>query len=39
MNRFAKKFRQRKTAVIGLVILVGLIATAVFAPLLAPYDP
>jgi len=39
VNRFAKKFRQRKTAVIGLVILVGLIATAVFAPLLAPYDP
>lgn len=39
MNRFAKKFRQRKTAVIGLVILVGLIATAVFAPVLAPYDP
>ena len=34
-----KIFFRRPLAVIGLVILVVLVLTAIFAPLLAPYDP
>ena len=38
-QRVAKTFFGRKLAVIGLVIIVALILTAIFAPWLAPYDP
>ena len=38
-RRMAKIFFRRKVSVIGLVIIVALVITAVFAPLLAPYDP
>lgn len=37
-NAFRYVFRQR-LAVVGMVILAGLIFIAVFAPVLAPYDP
>lgn len=39
MNRFAKRFTQRKTAIIGLVALVFLIFIAIFAPKIVPYNP
>ncbi len=32
------RFRKRKTAIVGLVIILVIIALAVFAPLIAPYD-
>ncbi|WP_347266629.1 ABC transporter permease subunit [Paracoccus sp. (in: a-proteobacteria)] len=32
-------FRQNRGAVIGLVVFVALVLTAIFAPLLAPHDP
>ena len=35
----ARVFFRRKISVIGLVIIVALIITAIFAPMLAPYDP
>jgi peptide/nickel transport system permease protein len=38
-QRIIKAFLGRKLAVIGLVIIVALILTAIFAPWLAPYDP
>jgi peptide/nickel transport system permease protein len=38
-RRIARIFFRRKISVIGLVIIVGLIITAIFAPQLAPYDP
>jgi peptide/nickel transport system permease protein len=38
-RRVARVFFGRKLAVFGLVIIVLLILTAIFAPLLAPYDP
>jgi peptide/nickel transport system permease protein len=38
-RRITRIFFRRKISVIGLVIIVGLIITAIFAPLLAPYDP
>jgi peptide/nickel transport system permease protein len=38
-NRFWKVFLQRKIVIFGLVILVVLVLVAVFAELLAPYDP
>lgn len=38
-RRIVKVFFGRKLAVIGLVILVVLVFTAIFAPWLAPYDP
>lgn len=34
-----RRFRERKSGMIGLVIVSGLILMALFAPLLAPYDP
>jgi ABC-type dipeptide/oligopeptide/nickel transport system permease subunit len=38
-QRVIKVFLGRKLAVIGLVIIVALILTAIFAPWLAPYNP
>jgi peptide/nickel transport system permease protein len=38
-RRFWRVFLQRKLVIIGLVILGILVLTAIFAPLLAPYDP
>jgi peptide/nickel transport system permease protein len=38
-RRFWRVFLQRKLVIIGLVILLILVITAIFAPLLAPYDP
>jgi len=38
-RRFWRVFLQRKIVMIGLAILVILVITAVFAPLLAPHDP
>lgn len=38
-KRFWRVFLQRKIVIIGLVILVILVITAIFAPLLAPHDP
>jgi len=37
-RRFSRVFFQRKVVLFGIVILVLLILTAIFAPLLAPYD-
>jgi peptide/nickel transport system permease protein len=36
---FSRRFKKNKLAVIGLVVLLLLYASAIFAPLLAPYDP
>jgi peptide/nickel transport system permease protein len=38
-RRFMRVFLQRKLVLIGLVILLILVIAAIFAPLLAPYDP
>jgi peptide/nickel transport system permease protein len=38
-KRFWRVFLQRKLVIIGLVILAILVIAAIFAPLLAPYDP
>ena len=38
-RRIIRVFFQRKLAVIGLVFILILIITAIFAPWLAPYDP
>jgi peptide/nickel transport system permease protein len=38
-RRVARVFFGRKLAVFGLVIVILMILTAIFAPLLAPYDP
>ena len=38
-RRITRIFFKRKISAIGLVIIVLLIITAIFAPLLAPYDP
>lgn len=38
-QRIIRVFFRRKLAVIGLIIILILIATAIFAPYLAPYDP
>ncbi len=38
-RRFRRVFLQRRLVVFGLVILALLIISAIFAPLLAPYDP
>jgi len=35
----ARVFRRRKLAVLGLILVVGLVIVAIGAPLLAPYDP
>ena len=39
IKSIARRFFKHPTAVIGLILLVILIVSAVFAPLLAPYDP
>jgi ABC-type dipeptide/oligopeptide/nickel transport system permease subunit len=38
-RRFMKVFLNRKIVIIGLIIIIIFIITAVFAPLLAPYNP
>lgn len=38
-NTFIKGFRQRKTALIALIVLVLLVCMAILAPSVAPYDP
>lgn len=38
-RRFRRRFRQERTAVVALMFLVGVVAVAVCAPLLAPHDP
>jgi len=38
-RKIARIFFRRKLAVVGLVIIVLVVITAIFAPLLAPYDP
>lgn len=38
-RRIARVFFRRKISVVGLVIIAALVITAIFAPLLAPYDP
>jgi peptide/nickel transport system permease protein len=38
-RRFGRVFLQRKLVVFGLVVLTLLVISAIFAPLLAPYDP
>jgi len=38
-QRFQRVFFQRKVVMFGLIILVLLVITAIFAPLLAPYNP
>jgi ABC-type dipeptide/oligopeptide/nickel transport system permease subunit len=38
-ERFRRVFLGRKVVVFGLIIIIFLILSAVFAPLLAPYDP
>ncbi|WP_231751352.1 ABC transporter permease [Halogeometricum sp. CBA1124] len=37
--RVAKRILDNRSAVVGLVIVVALIVTAIFAPVVAPYDP
>lgn len=36
---FARRFAQNKLAVVGAIIILILTVTAIFAPLIAPYDP
>lgn len=38
-QRAWRRLKQRKSAMLGLGVIVGLILLAVFAPLIAPYDP
>jgi ABC-type dipeptide/oligopeptide/nickel transport system permease subunit len=38
-SRFVRKFRGNQKAMIGLVIVLGLFATALFAPVMVPHDP
>ena len=38
-KRFQRVFFQRKVVLFGMIILVLLVLTAIFAPLLAPFDP
>src|SRR4030042_80392 len=38
-QRFRRVFFQRKLVLFGLIVLALLVITAIFAPLLAPYDP
>jgi peptide/nickel transport system permease protein len=38
-RRIIRVFSRRKLAVIGLMIIMALIVVAIFAPLIAPYDP
>jgi peptide/nickel transport system permease protein len=38
-QRMWRTFRQNKAAVVGLVLVILIVAVAIFAPLLAPHDP
>lgn len=38
-HRFSRVFFSRKLVIVGLIIILILVITAIFAPLLAPYDP
>jgi len=38
-GRFARQFRRNQKAMIGLVIIIVLVLTALFAPVMAPHDP
>jgi len=38
-RRFLRVFLSRKIVIFGLVVIVALIITAIFAPFIAPYDP
>jgi peptide/nickel transport system permease protein len=38
-RRFCRVFLSRKLVLFGLVIIFGLVITAIFAPLIAPYNP
>jgi peptide/nickel transport system permease protein len=38
-SRFWRRFKKNKLAIFGAAIIIFIILTAVFAPLLAPYDP
>ncbi|WP_117366946.1 ABC transporter permease [Natrarchaeobaculum sulfurireducens] len=38
-SRFIRKFRNNQKAMIGVVIVVGLFVTALFAPFMVPHDP
>ena len=38
-RRLLRVFFRRKLAVVGLVIILLMIIVAIFAPLIAPYDP
>jgi ABC-type antimicrobial peptide transport system permease subunit len=38
-RRFRRVFFERKLVMVGLAVLLLLVLTAAFAPLLAPYDP
>lgn len=39
MKAIIRRFMKRPTAVVGLILLVFILFCAIFAPLLAPYDP
>jgi len=39
MERFWRQFRRRKLNVVGLVVAIGLVLLAIFAPYITPYDP
>ena len=36
---FVRRYRKNSVAVVGLVLLIGMILVAIFAPTIAPYDP
>jgi peptide/nickel transport system permease protein len=39
LRRFRRVFFSRKIVIFGLIIIVALVITAIFAPLIAPYNP
>jgi peptide/nickel transport system permease protein len=39
IRRFARVLFARRVVILGLVVIIILLLTAVFAPFLAPYDP
>ena len=38
-RRFSRVFRRRGVVVFGIIVILLLISTAIFAPWIAPYDP
>ncbi|MFP9192835.1 ABC transporter permease [Natronosalvus vescus] len=38
-GRFVKQFRRNQKAMLGLLIIIGLFTTAIFAPFIVPHDP